>query len=198
MELAALLGKKGDEECRKRRGAAHRVQKEDPTNGSFRSNKLQAYLPGRLAAQGLWRNKSLMANANQALGNSPTQAQWPFGSIRGGSPALRCGDYYLTIFHSYLNRRALRPKPKRLYYMGAYLFENKPPFRMIKISSSPLGEKEDYLTDNLRKIVFPAGLVIQENEAIIAFGRNDNGISLMRVNLDSMLSSMVPIAAKSP
>jgi hypothetical protein len=45
--------------------------------------------------------------------------KWKWGEMRGGSPALRIGESYLTFFHSsgHLNHRHIGT-----YVMGAYLF----------------------------------------------------------------------------
>jgi len=65
---------------------------------------------------------------------------WPWGEkLRGGTPPIRVGDFYLTFFHSHAEHR----EKNRRYAMGAYMFEAKPPFKITAISPVLLRASEE-------------------------------------------------------
>ena len=76
--------------------------------------------------------------------------------------------------------------------MGAYLFEKTPPFRIKKISSSPIGSLEDYEKSNRRKVVFPSGMVFDGSLIHLAWGKNDNKSASLLCDKEKLLSSMIP------
>jgi glycosyltransferase involved in cell wall biosynthesis len=67
---------------------------------------------------------------------------WRFGSKHGGAPPTRVGDEYFGFCHS------LMPwfgRDRSRYYISAYAFEARPPFRMTRLPRGPLLESEDDL-----------------------------------------------------
>ena len=118
---------------------------------------------------------------------------WKWGEMRGGTIAESIEEGFLTFFHSSQDRPAASffgPKTGRNYAMGAYLFEKTPPFRVKKISASPLGTLEDYEKSNRRKVVFPSGMVFDGNLIHLAWGKNDNKICITTFDKEKLLSSM--------
>jgi predicted GH43/DUF377 family glycosyl hydrolase len=105
---------------------------------------------------------------------------WPWGTIRGGTPPIMLpSGEYLTVFHSAL------PYPVepfwRRYYAGAYTFEAKAPFKITKISQSPIltGSGADGHTVDPRKlswkpfVVFPSGIIPHAGGFHVSYGIND-------------------------
>lgn len=117
---------------------------------------------------------------------------WNFGENRGGTPCCQIGDEYLSFFHS--SKRGVptffRKGGGRVFYMGAYTFENKPPFSIKKISHAPIGRLEDYEFDNREKIVYPTGLIVEGDQIHVAWGKNDRQICISTLDKNKLMSSL--------
>ena len=96
---------------------------------------------------------------------------WKYGEIRGGTNPVLVGDEYYTFFHSSLPWMP----PKRQYFMGAYTFESKPPFRVKRITPNFLlaGSKHDRWDKSKPACVFACGSVLEHNNFTVSFGVND-------------------------
>ncbi len=129
----------------------------------------------------------------QEFAASETSFSWPWGEIRGGTPAFPIQGVLLTFFHSSQELPAqslFGEKVGRNYVMGAYLFEDKAPFAVQKITPFPIGSLQDYLHSNRRKVIFPAGMAIEGNAIHVVWGKNDTGIYLSTFDKDKFLSTM--------
>lgn len=108
--------------------------------------------------------------------------QWRLGEIRGGTPAIYVKDLdaYLTFFHSSLPyRERNRSNAKvhsnllRIYYVGAFIFQAKPPFKLLAYTPMPLSSKDFYKKRNVNcHVIFPCGLVEEEDRFLISAGIN--------------------------
>lgn len=97
--------------------------------------------------------------------------EWKWGEIRGGTPPVRAGDEYWTFFHSSLPWT----DRYRRYFMGAYAFEAKAPFRITRITKEPLlaGSQEDPWCDSKPLVVFCSGFIMDGSNCLVTFGVND-------------------------
>lgn len=117
----------------------------------------------------------------------PNQSlSWGYGQIRGGTPAIPYKDGYITFFHSAKNQNDGEWHHGRLYYMGAYVFESKPPFRVTHMTQVPIMRGET-LYDNpqhpgLIVVVFPAGVIESEDSFFVSMGINDSCNGVIRVS----------------
>ena len=123
-----------------------------------------------------FRRQAIISNQNLS---------WDFGSIRGGTPAIPYKDKYITFFHSAKNATDGEWRNGRLYYMGAYTFESKPPFRVTHITKTPLMRGES-LYDNLQHpglilVVFPAGVIESQDSFFVSMGINDSCNGILRI-----------------
>jgi predicted GH43/DUF377 family glycosyl hydrolase len=126
---------------------------------------------------------------------------WKYGEMRGGSPAVLINDdYYLSFFHS----SALVNYPGiTSYFMGAYLFENKPPFRISHITPFPLMSR-DFLNYEkfgwpYRKvdfIAFPMGYIYDDDYIYVSYGRNDKESWILKLKRFEFLSSLIKVESK--
>jgi predicted GH43/DUF377 family glycosyl hydrolase len=116
---------------------------------------------------------------------------WKYGEIRGGTPPVRIGDEYFTFFHSSLPWRG---RQKR-YYMGAYAFEAKAPFRITKITPAALlrGSESDTRINRGPLVVFPCGAVLENGTWTLTAGVNDEGTAWIRLPHDDLLQRMTPV-----
>lgn len=117
--------------------------------------------------------------------------KWSYGEIRGGTPPVRIGDEYFTFFHSSL---PWRNRQKR-YYMGAYAFEAKAPFRITKITPLALlvGSESDTRINRGPLVVFPCGAVHKAGMWLVTYGVNDEATGWARIPHDDLIKRMVPV-----
>jgi len=119
---------------------------------------------------------------------------WDYGTIRGSTPPQRISDTeYLSFFHS----RKTDPGPpgKNRYYAGAYCFQAKEPFHITRYTETPVfaGSEKDELWDHSLACVFPCGLVIDGETALVSMGSNDMQCAIARVNIPKLLESMTSL-----
>lgn len=122
---------------------------------------------------------------------------WKYGIIRGGTPPIKYGDNYLSFFHSAKDVK-YKGQDGKQYYMGAYLFEAKPPFRPLAITERPLitGEIVD---DNIPRlsnkifVVFPSGVIRKGDSHYVSFGYNDYRCRYVEITDDLLQSELKPI-----
>jgi len=122
---------------------------------------------------------------------------WKWGEPRGGTPAIHIGSEYLGLFHSFFTHDGL------FYYVaGAYTFEDKPPFKLKKISRIPLKFDEMYSSplintaDPNKRVLYPSGLVRDEKNPDylwVLCGENDSSIRVLKLNLPALLHSMMNV-----
>jgi predicted GH43/DUF377 family glycosyl hydrolase len=106
------------------------------------------------------------------------------------------GDYYLSFFHSSTPLKS--EKHGRIYFIGAYIFENKPPFRPISYTPEPLvmGEYFDMSVKrpaNTVFVVFPCGAIFDGENWKVSFGYQDYENRIFTINNKELLNLMVKI-----
>ncbi len=124
---------------------------------------------------------------------------WPYGIIRGGTPALNIDDQFLTFYHSSFVESDY---DSRLYFMGAYIFDPFFPFIIRAFTPLPIGLKEYYegtssKKHSTKKVVFPGGYVREGNAIHLAWGKDDKMIMITTLDLERLLKSMKKIDASS-
>ncbi len=118
---------------------------------------------------------------------------WPFGIIRGGTPALKIDGSHLTFYHSSLEESDIYDR--RIYFMGAYTFDPFFPFSIRTITPHPLGSTEFYSDSSAKKhstkkVVFPGGYVREGNTIHLAWGKDDKMVMITTLDLEKLLNSM--------
>ena len=107
---------------------------------------------------------------------------WEYGIIRGGTPPVLInnnGNEYLTFFHSRLPDDYYRAR----YYMGAYTFESKPPFKITRMTREPLlaGSRDDIWGKDKPLVVFPCGSRLKDGKWLVTLGVNDLASSWIEI-----------------
>lgn len=122
-----------------------------------------------------------------AVHETPTETEWTAGFLRGGcSPVLHRGHYY-HFFHG----TAERDTGGRLYTLGLAVFEAKPPFRIVKITHTPLDAGDPETNPGITSdVIFPGGAVRHQNQWCIAMGVHD-AWSELRFYSDQYVESML-------
>jgi len=131
----------------------------------------------------------------QKVDERTVNLDWPYGIIRGGTPALQIDDQFLTFYHS-----SLAPSntyEHRIYFMGAYTFENFFPFAIRSYSPLPIGSTELYKdtssANQPKKVMFPGGFVREGNTIHLAWGKDDKMVMITTLDLGKLLQSMKKI-----
>jgi predicted GH43/DUF377 family glycosyl hydrolase len=130
---------------------------------------------------------------------------WPWGELRGGTPALLVDGEYLAFFHSSnaMFSKQSRGKKAQHYFMGAYTFSAQPPFELTRISPSPIVGKNFYNGKAYQtwkpylQVVFPGGIVADKTSIYVAYGRQDHEIWIARLDKEELYKSMIPVNSKT-
>ena len=123
-----------------------------------------------------------------------------WGPLEGGRPALKNGDTYLAFFYS-----SFPDKNGMLWNtLGAYTFENKPPFRLTAISQYPIlfagiYDPPNKSTEmNQRQTILPGGFVIEKEgkqELIhLSCGENNSTITIVTIDKECLLKQLKKIS----
>lgn len=128
---------------------------------------------------------------------------WQWGELRGGTPAIQINDdYYLSFFHSSMplatkhSNDCLVPH----YFIGAYLFSSKPPFEIKHISPEPIIGVNFYNGTNYEpywqpvRVVFPCGVIVEDQDVRIIYGRQDHEIWMAKLNKLELLNSLIHLS----
>jgi predicted GH43/DUF377 family glycosyl hydrolase len=136
----------------------------------------------------------LTFDRNPGLQNLAWTEKW--GKIRGGTPARLIENEYLSFFHSSFTEDNIV-----WYVMGAYTFENKPPFRITSISRYPILFKGIYESPHINtapakvRCIFPAGFAIEHSQdqvfLHVSCGENDAAVKIVTIDYDRLKKSMV-------
>lgn len=116
-----------------------------------------------------------------------TCPSWNFGQIRGGTPAIKWGNEYITFYHSSIDiRHEDTGDRKRVYYMGAYTFSPTPPFSVTKMTDIPLMKAVPYHREVERPaisyVVFPSGVIEEKDHFVVSYGCNDYCTRITRIS----------------
>jgi len=132
---------------------------------------------------------------------------WDYGEMSGGTPAVYISDYgYLAFFHSIVD--ICRPQ----YFMGAYIFSDSIPFKLLKISYQPIinreliidtRESEDgksiiypmsfFLIDEFGEVIHDTSNDIKPYKVILSLGFNDTKAMVVTLNFNELLSSLISV-----
>ncbi len=120
-------------------------------------------------------------------------------SVRGGTPAKKVDDVYLSFFHTFF----VDENNSAWYNMGAYTFEDKAPFRINAISNYPILYKGIYdsppinTADPKKRVIFPAGFVTDREEGRdvihVVCGENDCAIKVVTIDKENLLKGLKKI-----
>jgi len=129
------------------------------------------------------------------VSQSDVRADFSFGSMRGGTPAIFAPelDQYISFFHG-AHDANFGIGRQRYYMMGAYTFDKEPPFTIRSLTQDPIEipEPNDAPLGSSR-IVYPEGLVDDGDNYVVSYGRNDNSIYLLTFNKQGIFERLRPV-----
>jgi predicted GH43/DUF377 family glycosyl hydrolase len=120
---------------------------------------------------------------------------WMFKEfLRGNTNPVQLEDgNYLSTFHTatWYNGRCF-------YDNGAYIFEGKFPFRVLKCANRTYLKAEDAVEPHFRKgniivCTFPVGMVREGDKLLISYGDNDSCVKIMETTVEDMISLMLDV-----
>jgi predicted GH43/DUF377 family glycosyl hydrolase len=136
----------------------------------------------------------------ETLSHTDNEVNWGFGELRGGSTALKEDGFYLSFFHSSKKLASLQSDNKMMihYFLGAYTFEDQPPFALKACSPVPiLGEnfysKTDFKTWKPLRVVFSNGFISQKKHLWLVYGKQDSEMWAAKIDKKGLLNSLIPI-----
>lgn len=144
------------------------------------------------------QNPRVVIEVGSALGHtSPGVPIAPAGaSLSGRAGPVRWDGGYLEFVGGWVNIGA--PRVGR-YWFGAQMVEGAPPYRVLAYTPKPLawGSEASPTIHSPRPCaghpccVFPAGALIEGEDAIVSLGVNDSYCALMRFNVRELIAGMV-------
>lgn len=120
---------------------------------------------------------------------------WPIRkTLRGNTNAVCLPDgNFLTVFHTAMTKAGV------VYYdNGAYIFEGKPPFKVLKCSKKTILPADFAGETHYRKAqeiicIFPMSLVLKQDRLIISYGDNDSAVKIIETTLSDVIDTMVDV-----
>jgi predicted GH43/DUF377 family glycosyl hydrolase len=165
----------------------------------YQGNLLLAYsiVPHLILKPSLGQSNSCKTIATT---NNPFST-WRWGIPRGGTPGVRFGDKYLSLFHSSVKMRTVHSGNAEVthYFMGAYTYDTEPPFAVRQVSQQPIVGENFYHGEDHKpywkpvKVVFPCGLISDEDFVWVTYGRDDHEVWVAKLDPRALLESLIPV-----
>lgn len=118
---------------------------------------------------------------------------WKWGRPLGGTPPILIDGEYFSLFHSRLPWK----RDRRKYFVGAYAFEARPPFRITRFTREPIlyGYPSDLEKPRpiAHCLIYPVGADVKGDEWTVTAGVNDELAIWMRFRTEDLLSRMAAI-----
>lgn len=109
---------------------------------------------------------------------------WSYGEIRLSTNPVRVDDYFFSFFHSHI-----LVEKQRVYFVGWYKFQAKPPFEIIEVSKTPVVGANNSRLNFKRNFeeyyplcVFPMGVILDNNKITMSAGINDQECAIFEFN----------------
>jgi hypothetical protein len=136
----------------------------------------------------------------QTVAITEKEIDWEWGELRGGAPAIQDGEHFFGIFHSWKDLKSVQSGGEKIahYFMGAYLFEARPPFQITHISKSPIIGKSfyhspDYETWKPLKVVYPCGMLFDHQSVWAFYGKQDHECWVVKMDKKGLMNSLVAL-----
>ncbi len=124
---------------------------------------------------------------------------WRWGDQRGGTNLIEHGGLLWGFFHSFVAAHGAIK-----YFMGGYATEPWPPFRIVRMSRTPLYTPSEtamvgtsYGKRDPKQVIFPSGLAFENGHWIVAAGYNDRRIIMFRLNHAELERTLVDVSIGS-
>lgn len=125
------------------------------------------------------------------------ELNWEWGTPRGSTPGLLVDGEYLSFFHSGIKMASEASGGCELwhYFMGAYTFSPLPPFKITKITPSPIIGEGFYTTSyHEKRVIFPGGYVAEGPYIYVAYGKDDDEMWIATLDKEALQNFLKPVA----
>lgn len=128
--------------------------------------------------------------------NAPLR--WRWGRMSGGTPAVDWQGQKLAMFHSWEKH----PRRSRLYHAAWVAFGATAPHAPTMMSAGPvITAEEEWGAPESAKgwqplCVFPGGLELVGQKALVSYGRNDLDCAIEAIRVDQLRRVTTPVSAK--
>lgn len=184
-----------------------------PSTGTAHENWEKNWVPFPLSSEQIgiiyshapWTVLTLNVNASSNQRNFENAYQgpnleWAWGQIRGGTvpvpaPSVFGENLLITFYHS-----SARVGSRKLYFVGACIFDAKAPFTPRLITHSPLlvapynTGAHQFGWNFAGSVVFPLGAQPLENGYRLLCGRDDGSIATFLIENEALLPRLEPIS----
>ena len=115
--------------------------------------------------------------------------------LRGNTNAVQMEDgNYLSTFHTVMRLG----KSMHYYDNGFYVFEGKPPFKVLECANKTYLPAEDAIEPHFRKknsitVCFPVGMVLEKDRILVSYGDNDSCVKILSTNLESVNHTLIKV-----
>jgi predicted GH43/DUF377 family glycosyl hydrolase len=115
---------------------------------------------------------------------------WQSGRVGAGAPPLRVADGWLEIYHG--NRQPTQPGEVGTYYGGAILLDPDDLSNVVRRTSEPffVPEAEFEVSGFLSNIVFPTGVVEDQDALLVYYGAADAFTAVAEFSKQELLDAM--------
>ena len=179
-------------------GESQNVREKSWVPFNYNNNLLLAYsINPHLIFYPTFRNGECLT-----IATSHNDILWDYGTIRGGTQAMLIEDnQYLSFFHSSIFMSTLHSKGKNMthYFIGAYTFNDTPPFSLSKISKAPIYGDHFYEGPIYKhywkpiRAVFPCGFIMDGNDIWISYGRDDYEMWVVHIDKQKLLNTLINV-----
>jgi glycosyltransferase involved in cell wall biosynthesis len=121
---------------------------------------------------------------------SAVNPNWLHGIRHGGAHPTRIGDEFFGFCHSLMPWYSAN---RSRYFVSAYAFEAKPPFRMTRLSRQPLLRSDDDIRGNPCSCVICGGAVLNGDTWTLAIGARDEQCLKVEIPHAEVLADMVNV-----
>jgi hypothetical protein len=115
---------------------------------------------------------------------------WMHGIRHGGAHPTRIGDEYFSFCHT------LMPwfgSNRSRYHVAAYAFEANPPFKMTRVSRTPLFRSQDDMRRNPCSCVIAGGAIYQDDTWTLAIGAMDEQCLKVKMPHRDVIEGMITL-----
>ena len=120
---------------------------------------------------------------------------WPVRlGLRGNTnPVLLDDGNYLATFHTSQYHNNICH-----YDNGCYVFEGKPPFKVLSCSNrtylpAESAVEKHFRKEGLIKCIFPVGMVKENKDVLISYGENDSVVKILRTKISDLVNLTVSV-----
>lgn len=112
---------------------------------------------------------------------------WESGRVGAGAPPIAVAEGWLEIYHG--NGRPRTATEVGAYFGGAMLLDPRDPARVLKVGREAILEpRETFEREGfVANVVFPTGVVQEEDRLLIYYGASDKYSAVTEVSLDDVM-----------